>query len=50
VPEGGRVACLMDLPIMTIAYAGTIKLSKEEGENGRKSSRASFLYFVVKKK
>jgi len=42
MPEGGRVACLMDLPIMTIAYAGTVKLSKERGENGRKSSRIFF--------
>lgn len=36
--------------IMTIAYAGTIKLSKEGGEEDRRKSGVSFLLFFRGKK
>lgn len=46
MPEGGRVPCLMDPPIMTIAYAGTIKLSEEKGK-GRWKIKPHRLFFSL---
>lgn len=46
MPEGGRASYLMGPAIMMIAYAGTIKLSKQRQEGGTQSNA----FFLAKKK